>query len=88
MGIFSFEGSLCGSGIEPRLIDDDTMPTPKFRGVENSSQQINRLILAMCLPAQPKEIRLLLQSFGVGEKEKSPALFQFLTGRHHALHSL
>src|SRR5882762_5082924 len=25
MGCFSFEGSLCGSGIEPRPMDDDTM---------------------------------------------------------------
>ena len=53
-GIISFEGSMRGSGIELRPMDDDTMPARKIRDVENSIEQTNRIVLTMGLPAHRK----------------------------------
>src|ERR1017187_3257307 len=85
---YSFQGSRCGSGIEPRSMNNDTkhLAGRDWPAGDNSIKKTLFLADAKSLPPLRKEIRLRTQIIRVGEKEKSPALFQLLTGRNHPFH--
>jgi len=85
---YSFQGSKCGSGIEPRPMDDDTMPAQAAGLWKTLVQQTCCFAVPKSFPMKRKETGLSLQSAGVGEKKKPPAVFQPLTRCDHARHPL